>query len=123
MRLPSTALFLTLPDVGRARGAGAAAGRDSARVRRPACAALQARGQGAVSDRDRAARLRRPRRPFRSSLPRYRDWAEQLLKAGNAVLLPDSSARASSGRNAASRRCTSRRGASASPTSRPRAHG
>jgi dienelactone hydrolase len=23
-------------------------------------------------------------------LPRYRDWAEQLLKAGNAVLLPDS---------------------------------
>src|SRR3981081_1743775 len=22
--------------------------------------------------------------------PRYRDWAEQLLKAGNAVLLPDS---------------------------------
>jgi dienelactone hydrolase len=25
-----------------------------------------------------------------SVLPRYRDWAEQLLKAGNAVLLPDS---------------------------------
>src|ERR1700754_4492933 len=23
-------------------------------------------------------------------LPRYRDWAEQLLKAGHAVLLPDS---------------------------------
>lgn len=23
-------------------------------------------------------------------LPRYRDWAERLLKAGNAVLLPDS---------------------------------
>src|SRR5436309_4409063 len=23
-------------------------------------------------------------------LPRYRDWAEDLLKAGNAVLLPDS---------------------------------
>ena len=23
-------------------------------------------------------------------LPRYRDWAEQLLKAGDAVLLPDS---------------------------------
>src|SRR3984885_16284940 len=23
-------------------------------------------------------------------LPRYRDWAEQLLKAGSAVLLPDS---------------------------------
>ena len=25
-----------------------------------------------------------------SILPRYRDWAERLLKAGNAVLLPDS---------------------------------
>src|SRR3954452_12097064 len=25
-----------------------------------------------------------------SVLPRYRDWAERLLKSGNAVLLPDS---------------------------------
>lgn len=56
-------------------------------------------------------------------LPRYRDWAERLLKAGNAVLLPTATARASSGRNAASRRRTSRRGASVSPTSRPRALG
>ena len=27
---------------------------------------------------------------YESVLPRYRDWAQQLLKAGNAVLLPDS---------------------------------
>ena len=43
---------------------------------------------------------------YESVLPRYRDWAEQLLKAGNAVCCPTATARASSGRNAASRRST-----------------
>ena len=57
-------------------------------------------------------------------LPRYRDWAEQLLKAGNAVLLPDSYGSRELGPQCrVKERTRAAPAASASPTSRRRGNG